>query len=297
VRDLLADDSPEWGQITEALDDRWTTVDRVLNAGAMKKVLGVTIDKKTREIAFENGDVEGGRQLLRGILGEMANSTFDFAKVEKQGNRETFLSGFKSQSVKPKADAPAPTPAVVIPPIGGGAIVDVTPPKGRRAAPLHSARDTLAPRSGPGVLHVVGPRLNPLYTECKNLVVAGNENAAAFLLRVFIELSSEELLVKRRVEVPPRLVAKNKLDWEAIGISLSVKVCCVSDYLDPTKKARNLQQARLAARDDSRDIYSVWTLHGYFHNRMLLPMAGDIKKAWDAWESYLIAVHENLRKP
>jgi hypothetical protein len=142
------------------------------------------------------------------------------------------------------------------------------------------------------MLPVDGPRLNPLYRECRNLKVEHNENAAAFLLRVFIELSSEALLATKKVPIPPKF--KGKSDWADIGIPLGAKITCVADYLDPQKTNRSFQQARLAAQSSNRSYYSVHILHGYFHNRKLIPAALDLKRAWDAWEAYLHELHSAL---
>lgn len=65
VVEFFADDrSEQWAEIVEALDGRWTTVDRVLNAAAFKEVLGVDIDPRTSLITFENGDQDAGSLLL-----------------------------------------------------------------------------------------------------------------------------------------------------------------------------------------------------------------------------------------
>lgn len=295
VRDFLEDDSEEWANVATALDSKWSTVDRVLNSEPMHKALGVGINRKSRTITFESGDEDQGRKLLMAILIEMAGDHFDFADIEKKGHRETFLGRFNMLSVKAPAGAAAPSPIIVTP--LSGKSTSVTPaPKAVRAKPHHSARPTLAPKSG-ALLQVTGRRLNPLYNECRNIVVAEQGNAAALLLRVFLELSSELLLIKRKVLLPKAVTDRRKKSWSDVGVKLSWKITACCDYLDPSGNAQAFQQARLGADETARSNYAVWTLHGYFHNPDLIPQASDLIGAWDAWEAYLRAVTDDLQKP
>jgi len=297
VLEFLADGSDAWAEIEAALDDRWTTVDRVLNSSSLPKILGVTIHPRTGKIEFENGNVQAGRALLFRMLSVMAAPNFQFASIEKARDREDFVKGFSDWSVKATPDTRKDD---------GDARGDKDDRKGgadrgaasgakRGRAKMDSvARDTLAPKSGARMLHVDGTRLNPLYRECRTIKVSGYENAAAFLLRVFIELSSEALLVAKNVPLPNRLQKEGKQHWSDIGIPLATKVGCVIDCLDPTKKAKQFQQARLAAQPTARSGYSIHTLHGYFHNLKLIPDAAELKQAWDSWEAYLHEVHNAL---
>lgn len=101
VAELLADDKdPAWNEIVEALDSRWTTVDRVLNADPFSDLLGVYIDPKTYTVAFENGDARAGRALLFRILATIAAPDFEFSEIEDKDDRERFIRKFVGWSVK-----------------------------------------------------------------------------------------------------------------------------------------------------------------------------------------------------
>ncbi|HWT14071.1 MAG TPA: hypothetical protein VN231_15055 [Allosphingosinicella sp.] len=285
VVEFLQDDSDEWQQIEMSLDPRWTTVERVLNARPMKAALGIDIDTKTGEVFFENGDSNAGRKLLRAILATMAAPGFEFAEVERFENREAFLTRFTGMAVKakPKSSPPAgpapPTPAPS----------PATPRRKPRADT--GKRQTLAPNTSARLFVVHGARLNGIYGECRKLKVLRNENAAAFLLRVFIELSSEALLAEKKVAIPHRFGKAGKTEWDDIGIPLAAKIQTVIDFLDPTKVSKVYQPMRLALDPQSHSLASINILHGYFHNRRLTPQASDLMKAWDIWEPYLSAVH------
>ena len=293
VVEFLQDGTADWETIADALEPKWTTVDRVLNTADMKTKLGINIDAKTGGINFENGDATAGRKLLRQILGAMTTAEVDSRSLDKVADRQVFLQRFEQLSVKV---APA------VPKVGGrGAtkpIGQLVPPSGGKTVPAPkrpkmdtTARKTLAPRTGVRTFQVDGVRLNGLYGECRKLPVETNENAAALLLRVFIELSSEAYLDEKQVPIPSGLGKKGANKWDDIGISLAAKVQCVIDNLDLTKKAKTFQQARLAIDQQSHSISSINTLHGYFHNRQLRPDAKDLMKAWDNWEAYLVGLH------
>lgn len=298
VVEFLQDESDEWQRVEISLDPRWTTVERVLNAKPMKAALGIDIDTATGEVTFENGDVDAGKRLLRAILSTMAAPGFEFADVEKFEDREAFLNRFVGMSVKAKPAAPAsPTPPPPKPgtpsPPASPLPPPTPPPRGPKSKPKTDAgkRDTLAPSKGPRVFGVSGIRLNGIYNECRKLKVVNNENAAALLLRVFIELSSEALLAEKSVPLPTKFTKASKTKWDDIGIPLAAKIQIVIDQLDPTKADKTYQPMRVALDHQSHSLASINTLHGYFHNRQLTPQASDVMKAWDIWEPYLIALH------
>ena len=163
------------------------------------------------------------------------------------------------------------------------------PPKKVKLTP--TPRTTLAPKTGSSTFNVDGDRLNSLYKECRLITVKKNENAAAFLLRVFIELSSEALLAEKGVPIPKAAVKTGKSNWDDIGITLSMKVGAVLDHIDPTGKDKRLQQAMIARDPNSQATFSINTLHSYFHNRHMIPDAIALKEAWDVWENYLRLLH------
>jgi len=328
VVEFFADDkSDAWAEILEALDGRWTTVDRVLNAGPFKETLGIVIDPKTSVVSFDNGDVKAGADLLKRLLGAMAAPDFEFADIEDKDDRKAFIDKFASFSVKAKA-----TPSETLngqKPVGplGESIVEtetaieVSPAQdasssnakpenltdtAATAAPQSTAsrrdatdanRKTLAPPDGPRLLPVQGIRLTPLYNECRKLKVKGNENAAAFLVRVFIELSSENYLQEKSVPLPRSLRDKHVKDWEDYKVKLSDKITAVALHIDSTRKAPVFVQAREAILPAAVGSFSINTLHSYFHNRHVLPDEATIKASWDGWEAYLRELYLALQRP
>jgi len=329
VVEFLADDKSEaWAEVLEALDGRWTTVDRVLNAGPFSETLGVVIDPKTSTVSFGNGDLNAGGELLKRVLTAMAAPGFEFADIEDKDDRKRFIDQFVSYNVRAApgaaaqpatsqgspakapeegfssnqseggtSDGSSAAPAAAPPaPPSDASPADATPPPSRRGS-ADANRKTLAPSDGPRVLPVQGIRLVPLYNECRKLKVKNNENAAAFLVRVFVELSSENYLQEKNVPLPPSLQAKSITEWEDYKVKLSDKIAGVMYHIDPSKKAPVFLQARAAILKESVGSFSINMLHSYFHNRHVLPDEETIKASWDGWEAYLRELYTALRTP
>ncbi|HEX3918462.1 MAG TPA: hypothetical protein VHW60_14090 [Caulobacteraceae bacterium] len=289
VVELLEEDTEEWSTIAEELDSKWSTVDRVLNSSSLPTLLGVTIDPRTSKIVFENGDAEAGKDLLRAILATIASPSFRFALVEKDTDRETFVGQFTPLAVKaPPPAAPPPGSPPPPPPRSSPPSPPPPPPKGPLTTP---PRATLAPRTGSKTFRVDGTRLNRLYRECREVKLKGNENAAALLLRVFIELSTEALLAERAIPIPSALGKKGVKQWADFGASLRDKVTAALTFLDVTGRDKLLQPTRVALDPSSHAAASIQTLNGYFHNLAMTPDATAVREAWDTWENYLRLLH------
>ncbi len=296
VIELLGDNSDEWAAINDILDSKWTTVDRVLNTKAMVDVLGVVIDSKKGVVKFENGDTAAGRRLLLRILKKMSSDDFEFAEIEKVEDRENFVKEFADGAVKKRAKGKDTDAKGTRGGKSGGTTSTGSTSKatGTSSNKDQDKRPTLAPKSGARVLKVEGVRLQPLYAECKGIKLTKNRNASALLLRVFIELSSEALLIKKKVPMPSKYAGGK---WSDINVRLDVKITSVMHALDPGKTAKEFKQTRIAMDASSKDaVYSIHTLHNYFHNLDVLPDIAALRSAWDAWEGYLRIVHDELRK-
>jgi len=280
--DYLDDDTDEFGDVGAIIEAKSTTVDRVLNSPAMKEVLGVNIDPKTRSVTFENGDEIAGRRLLRDVITEMARPDSQFSEIRDKGDRETFIRRFADRAVKAPGGPPPPSGAAKIVPF---------PKAASRPRLTERARATLAPTSADrAIARVKGTRLNKLYRECRKLPIANNENAAALLMRVFLELSSEVLLVEKAVTLPAKHAVK-KTDWSEVGISLEDKINAVMPLIDTTPRTKQLlKQARVALANKHHN-GSIDTLHAYFHNPDITLSVPAIRDAWDTWENYLRLLH------
>ncbi|PJF38482.1 MAG: hypothetical protein CUN55_17155, partial [Phototrophicales bacterium] len=118
-------------------------------------------------------------------------------------------------------------------------------------------------------------RINDIYHELKRrLIVHETPNAVAVLLRAFLEMSVDEYIECKGIQIRGRDTLANKVSH-------------VADYMEQkgilTKNA--LRPIRRAA-SDSESPYSTTTLNGYVHNRHFSPGPNDLKAAWDTLQIF-----------
>lgn len=164
-----------------------------------------------------------------------------------------------------------------------------SPTGGRKPNRSPLDRPTLAPTDRESTLKVVGVRLTDLYRECRKINVQEQPNAAAMLLRVFLELSCEAFLTKLDVRV-----AGGKSDWSDYGINLDTKIRKVLDKLDHEKKAKDLVDAHHGLSDDEGQSHSIRSLHRAMHDRNQVLDPRQIKLAWQRWHPLLQRVHQTI---
>lgn len=307
-----------------ALNKKTTTVDRVLNMPYFTQVLGVAFDTKTGAITFENGDEAAGADLLLRILRKMSEKAFTVNDVRTKDQRTAFIDGYAAFSVKKRPNGSAGgTSGDSSAGNGGGkeasgsafggsdnssggtasgsggsaagagpgstsaAAAGAT--KGQKKSASNSLkRKMLIPSGGEWILKINNvARLNRIYLEGRKLDVEEYTNAAAVLLRVFIELSSEAFLKALKVPVP-----KGLSSWSDRGISLDKKIDSVLAELDPSSKDKELDWAR--KRGDKVAIHSIDTLHGYMHNIAGDPDPTEVKRTYERWHPYLRKMFEKM---
>lgn len=290
VLDYLDDGSDEFAEVATIIDAKSTSVDRVLNAPAMRDALGVDIDRKKRSVTFESGDEIAGRRLLRDVITAMVEPEFTFSRIRASGDRDEFVREFADRGVR----SPTGSSAAGGTAAGGTGTATSTTPSGTRSRKrlVEPERATLAPKYGDRTFNVPGKRLNKLYNECRLIKLEGNENAAALLLRVFLELSSEAILIEKAIALPPKHAGKGRSDWGEFGVTIEDKINAVLPLIDTTPRTRmRLKPARTALADPHRS-GSVDTLHAYFHNLEMTLDAASLRSAWDTWENYLRLLHK-----
>ena len=145
----------------------------------------------------------------------------------------------------------------------------------------------LIPSGGGWILKIKAARLNRIYLEGRKLDVEEYTNAAAVLLRVMIELSSETFLTTLQISTP-----KNANAWSDRSVSLDKKIEAVLLELDPSSTDKELAWAR--KRGDAAAIHSIDTLHGYMHNVTADPDPTEVKRTYERWHPYLRKMFEKL---
>jgi hypothetical protein len=110
--------------------------------------------------------------------------------------------------------------------------------------------------------------------ELKKLNVDEFPNAAAVMLRVFLELSLDHFL-EETIKWPEQQIENSTLAQKltAVAHEFERKQIMSPKQLAPIRKAAGGQTFLLAT--------SIKTLHGYVHNKYFSPISSELKTAWD----------------
>ena len=126
-------------------------------------------------------------------------------------------------------------------------------------------------------LNISQDKINLIYKELKNLDVDQYRNAVAVLFRMFLESS-----------VVHFMRAKNLNDQNEQQITLRKKLEIVIQYM---KKSNVLTEKELkpicTANSNQNDILSIDTFNSYVHNLAHIPIANDLKIAWDNQKEFI----------
>lgn len=311
--------------VEHALAKKTTTVDRVLNMPYFTQILGVAFDTKTGGLTFENGDETAGTDLLLRILHRMAEKSFTVNDVRTRDQRTAFIDDYAAYAVTKKPNgsgggaagggnsggtsgggsngaggdgtsasggtngaAGSGASGSGASTSGSGSTAGTGTTTGKKKSASNTlSRKFLIPSGGEWVLKIKAARLNRVYLEGRKLDVQEYTNAAAVLLRVFIEISSDAFLMARKVPVP-----KGTSNWSDRGNTLDKKIESVLAQLDPASKDKELAWAR--KRGDANAIHSIDTLHGYMHSLVADPDPTEVKRTYERWHPYLRKMFENM---
>lgn len=139
------------------------------------------------------------------------------------------------------------------------------------------SRTTIIPKEF--LADVTQTRINKIFVELKKLNVDEFPNAAAVMLRVFIELSLDHFL-EDTMKWPEQKIENSALAQKltAVANEFENKQIMSPKQLAPIRKAAG-GQTLLAA--------SIKTLHSYVHNKYFSPVASELKTAWDDIELFV----------
>ncbi len=247
-----------------------STLDRLLRNPDIRDFLGISSeDGVPRRFLHEKETLKGLTKMLRDIAGGMpVKKVYDVAEQRK------YIRGFSTEdtpdrtktlkdstSIVPSMDPSSKNPAV-------------------RSKPISHKRPHLIP---PEVHYSIRDRrLNAIYRELRELVLADNRNAAAVLFRVFVELSIELYLERHRVPYHEndRLVKKAE---HAI------------QHMNDEKWAnKNAVKGIQAGISSQHNPLSFNTFNAYVHNRHFHPSPPELATAWDNVQPFLDVLFNHL---
>lgn len=249
-----------------------TTLDRLLSTREVRDLIGVEI--KDRKLRSGLPPDQLMKPLRRTVL-DLAQKNVNVSGLKNRDEQVKYIRSFRTED---KPDLSKIGNIRAIENISGN---EFKPIPGRRAEATRkkadpSERRTVVPRSAR--LNVQDNKIAGIYREIKTLKVEEFPNAAAVLLRVFLELSVDYYMDANGI--PPRF--KNPKTSQMREKTLKQKVREVVDDLVQTGGCdrKDFIGVNRALSVQHSPLY-IDLLHAYLHNRFVIPKPRELKSAWD----------------
>lgn len=252
-----------------------SSLSRLLADKNVQQVIGIAIKDNKIQTSLQKPEVIKG---LTKIIGDLADKKIKVKNIYTKEDRERYIETFKPTEVADKTKLASSTWELVSP----NQPSSKNKPKKPASLPLSTARENIIPRDC--IMKISNIRINKIYLELKGLNVDVYENAAAILLRVFIEQSVDAFIDEYKL---PKVNKDNKL---------RVKIEAVAKYLEGNSLLNKyeLKPIRTAA-SNPHSILSVDTFNAYVHNRHLAPIPNDLKTAWDNMQKFVETIWQNIK--
>lgn len=248
---------------------RATNLQRILETKAVRKKFGIKVNDKGW--AFSDYPPAEQFKWMRRIVNDLSGGKLKVGDIYTAKKIEKYISGFGD------SDLPDPSTAlkepVPVQPVGK-ADERPTPPEERKQKPkkwtLRDAR-----------IHPKHPRLQDIMDELSGLPFE-KANVHAVMMRVFLELSTDDFLNRHKVTVAPDK-----------GNHTTLRARNLAAIAFAEKKGWLNSKEVSAARKvcGSTQLSSASTLSDYVHNQNLHPSPGEVMAMWKNLAVYLVAVH------
>lgn len=249
-----------------------TTLDRLLSTREVRDLIGAEV--KDRKLRSGLPPDELMKALKRMVL-DLAEKNVNVSNLKNRDEQVRYVGSFRAEH-KPDLSK-----------IGNiRAIEDINssefkPTAGRQAKAKRgtvdpSERRTLVPRNAK--LSVQDNKIAGIYREIKALKVEEFPNAAAVLLRVFLELSVDYYMDANGIPLRFKDTRNNQMHektlkqkvQEVVNDLVQKKGCNKKDFAGVTR-ALSIEHSPLY----------IDLLHAYLHNRFVIPKPRELKSAWD----------------
>ena len=288
VMDFLTSNNKLPATLAKALARKTTNIDRVFQTPYFRSALGANIEKDG-QVTFASGDAKRGQDLLLRMLKAIAEPGFTVDKIRHDANRKDFIDNFAKYNVLDTNSGGGAGGGSGSGGSSGGAAGKSKPAK-KTTLPID--RKTLAMKG----LKVNDARLGGLYREALELQPAKLTNTGGVLTRVFLELSTDLFLTKKKIPLTQKFIDNKKTKWIDIGIPLDAKVRRVLLELDPSGNDRAFQEARKGLQDPNA-LHSIESLHEFVHSLAPDPDPKEVKRIWGRWNPYFVALFDSLATP
>jgi hypothetical protein len=217
---------------------------------------------------------------LKKVITDLLDPEFTVKEIYYKDDRANYLETFKSVDLPNKSkELDGPWPLTSPNPPGKATAPAAKAVVGKKSIPLSTTRQTIIPKGE--IIAISQTRVNKLYRELKDLDLRTFVNAAAITFRVFIELSIDSFIEKKKV---PGVTKDDKL---------SKKVTSVADYLQANNHLdKHKLKGMRTCVTDQHNVMSIDAFNSYVHNKHFNPDPNNLKLTWDNISPFINKIWE-----
>lgn len=250
-----------------------TNLKRLLSDSVVRTAIGIEIDRKRGKVLSAYPASEALKSLSK-LLRDLASDSFRVADIYTKEHRASYVESLgRSHRPDPKTRRPAAVELTATRSLLAPQASKVSPVGPGRVKPH---RKTVAPTTIK--LEVPQQRLKDIHRELQRLRIEDHPNAGAVLLRVFLELSVDEYMKRRKIKPT------------GAKVTLSSKLQQVHDDLLTRAVMQKAELAPIRKAISGKDLMaaSIPLFNLYVHEVSLTPSPGDVRTAWDNLELFFV---------
>jgi hypothetical protein len=246
-----------------------STMNRLLSAEPFRNRLGSTTARGKFELTHREDVVLGA---FARVADDLANRRKVLGDLWDVDGKRAYLDELDRAGVLPTAAHLAPRPKAT------AAVAAKTSPVGPTAAPRPTVRETLIPRVDYGVLWPGRlQRHHQIWEELQfKLILAEHPNAISVLLRVLIEIATDNYISQMQVA--------NVHDND----KLASRILKVGKHMYENGAIDKKQLGVIEKFQHSDKILSADTLNRYVHSQNFAPSPDHLRSLWDSLASYVV---------
>lgn len=250
-----------------------STLARLIGDPDVRAVLGLELHQGQLSSAVPATELAKG---VKRVIGDLLGDHWTVTKLKGKKDREAYVAQLPA-SARPnlkKSSDPWPIghDSYQSKPANAAVAAKV------KSKPNSRLRTTLIPPSF--VASIKSPRINDIYRDLKRINVHTHPNACAVLLRVFIELSVDELIELKAVHVDVQ-GSKRTTPTLAEKINTCVQWMRGSRMLTKQTAEGVKKHGGNESASGVSPTASVTTLHAFMHNRYASPLATELNAMWE----------------
>lgn len=264
------------GYIDDSLNFKHTNLKRLLSSEEFRSRVGIS--SKNNNLVFTR-DIQKSLQALSAIVHDLAEGTLNLNHLLKNDEKRKYLNALEKKDVLPTAhdDLDTPVDFESGEPIPSSETSPETKPKKKSSS--KNRKTLIRPEDGQDLTSQEHTkRAMDIWNELQSgLRFPSHENAISVLFRVLLELSVDNYIKRKKVEI--NISKSQPLNYRFRK--------CVEHMEGQNEIDTDYKKVLLMLTSDS-DVLSVETLHKYIHSKHQFPSPGDLKSKWDRLSNFIV---------